>query len=593
MFGALGAMVLVATVAGPVGAGPATAAGSPGADPLADLHGGTFTGRLSTAREHPDPPWAARPLAPRPGAVRPGAERPGAERHGAAEARGVAVAGSRAAEAGVDWRPCAAEERLPEPVRCGTVTVPVDYRNPDGDTLDLTVSRLAATGDQQDRQGPLLYNPGGPGGSGMNFPLYSLVLGGTWKKLNTAYDLVGFAPRGVGRSAPLSCQDPKEYWQAPNPSPREPSEEFKRQKNAEAARYAEGCAQRQGDRLGHSTTADNARDLDVLRAALGSDRLSYLGVSYGTYIGSVYATFFPERVRRLVLDSVVDPDPAKIWYGSNLAQSLAFEDRWSDWKIWVAGHHDVYGLGRTEAEVQRSFDAVRDELEREPANGEVGPRELLESYLDTGYSDEVWARRAYELAEFRKGNRKPLVGTARRDPRRAVAAENSSAVYTSTQCGDAPWPRNWSRWDRDNTELARKAPFETWENAWLNLPCAYWQGEQREPVEVGTAPGELPPVLLLAATGDAATPYEGALEVRRRLPGSVLVTERDAGSHGLSGGPNSCVNTHLEGYLLEGTVPDGDTDCEGRPSPEPVYGEVQRRALPGAGDEPRPAVAGR
>ncbi|WP_461030491.1 alpha/beta hydrolase, partial [Streptomyces sparsus] len=470
------------------------------------------------------------------------------------------------AEAGVDWRRCPAEERLPDPVRCGTVSVPLDYADPDGDTLRLTVSRLPATGPRAQRQGPLLYNPGGPGGSGMNFPLYAPVLGGTWKKLNESYDMVGYAPRGVGRSAPLSCTDPQEYWRAPNPSPREPSDSFKRQKNAEAARYAEGCARQQGSRLGHFTTADNARDLDVLRAALGSRRLSYLGVSYGTYIGSVYATFFPERVRRLVLDSVVNPAPEKIWYRANLDQSLAFEDRWTEWKLWVAEHHAVYGLGRTADEVQAAFDEVRDALEREPADGAVGPRELLESFLDTGYTDRVWARRAFELAEFRKGAPKPLTDTARHDPRRAVAAENGSAVYTTVQCSDAPWPRQWARWDRDNTELARKAPFETWENAWLNLPCAYWHGAQPAPVDVGTGPGELPPVLVLAATGDAATPYEGALEVRRRLPGSVLVTERDSGTHGLSGGANRCVNRHLERYLLEGRVPDGDTECEGRPA---------------------------
>ncbi|MBB1260849.1 alpha/beta hydrolase [Streptomyces alkaliterrae] len=500
----------------------------------------------------------------------------------AARAEGVAVAAARAADQGVRWGKCPDVERLPDPVRCGTVTVPVDYADPDGETIDLTVSRLAAEGPAADHKGPLVYNPGGPGGNGMLFPLYSLVLGGTWKKLGDSYDLVGFAPRGVGRSAPVSCMDPAEYWKAPNHSPRLPSEEFKQVKNAEAAEAAAGCAERQGSRLAQLTTPNNARDLEVLRAALGQERLSYLGVSYGTYIGSVYATLFPDRVRAMVLDSVVDPSPQSVWYEANLKQSLAFEDRWNDWKSWVAEHHDTYRLGRTEKAVQRSFDKVRDRLDARPADGRVGSRELIEAYLDTGYTDDLWAVRAWALAEFRRGNSKPLVDAASHAPQRAVSAENGTAVYTTTECNDARWPRDFARWDRDNTAVAAKAPFITWENAWLNLPCAHWPHVQEEPLEVGAEPGALPPVLLLAATGDAATPYEGALELRRRLPDSVLVTERDSGTHGVGGGPNACVNHHLERYLLADVAPAEDTACTGRPAPEPVYGQPRVRAMPHA-----------
>ncbi|MGQ4443176.1 alpha/beta hydrolase, partial [Streptomyces violaceoruber] len=134
---------------------------------------------------------------------------------------------------------------------------------------------------------------------------------------------------------------------------------------------------------------------------------------------------------------------------------------------------------------------------------------------------------------------------------------------------DAPWPADCEVWDRDNTRLARRAPFETWDNVWTNLPCAYWQGPRQRPLDVRTAPGELPPTLVLAGERDAATPYEGALELRRRLAGSVLVTERDAGTHGIAGGPNACVNGHLEAYLLDGRLPARDTSCAPRPEPEP------------------------
>ena len=494
---------------------------------------------------------------------------------GSREASGTATAARDAAAAGIDWKKCPAVEELQAPVRCGKVSVPVDYARPHGKQIELTVSRRRATGPAAGRQGPLLYNPGGPGGSGMSFPLFGDRLGGVWKKLNSGYDFVGYAPRGVGRSAPLTCRDPKQADRGAGRAPRVPSAAFKRAMRAKAAAYAKGCAQRQGDRLDHWTTPDNARDLDVLRAALGSPRLNFLGTSYGTYIGSVYATLFPRHVRRLVLDSVVDPRPDKIWYRSNLDQNPAFERRWNDWKRWVARHDAAYGLGHTPKTVQRNFDAARDAVDRGRLGGSagrsVGSRELVAGYLDVAYDDSTWAGHAAALAAFRKGDPRKLTGMVAPDragAAGAAAAENSNAVYTAVQCSDAPWPRDWARWDRDNTALARRAPFNTWGNVWMNLPCAYWRGRQAQPVDVRAEPGLLPPVLLLAATRDPATPYEGAVETWKRLSGSSLVTERGAGTHGVTGG-NSCADKHLAAYLLHGTTPGRAAECAPRPAPKP------------------------
>ncbi len=125
-------------------------------------------------------------------------------------------------------------------------------------------------------------------------------------------------------------------------------------------------------------------------------------------------------------------------------------------------------------------------------------------------------------------------------------------------------------WDRDNTRLARRAPFETWDNVWTNLPCAFWQTPRQRPLDVRAGAGALPPTLILAAERDAATPYDGALELHRRLAGSTLVTERDAGSHGLAGGANACVTAHLTAYLLEGRVPGRRASCAPHPAPEPT-----------------------
>ncbi|MDT0611538.1 alpha/beta hydrolase [Streptomyces lancefieldiae] len=502
---------------------------------------------------------------------------------GAAEAHGTAVAAARAAEAGIAFGDCPKAEDLPGSVRCGTVTVPLDYARPDGKQIRLTVSRVRAThkdphdsGREVPGQGALLYNPGGPGASGLHFPLVGTVPG--WKRIAAAYDLVGYAPRGVAPSAPLSCQDPEHFVEGPRPAPTRPSDAYKKERAAEAEAYARGCAERAGDALRHYHSLNNARDLDVVRAALGEERLTFVGASYGTYFGALYAELFPSRVRRMVFDSVVNPDPERVWYRNNLAQSEAFEDRWADFKEWMAEHDDVYGLGDTPREVQHSYEEASARLAAEPAGGSVGPAQLQEAFLRAGYYDDYWPRRAEALSAYLKGDPRPLVDQAGPRTGESVGAENSQAVYTAVECNDAPWPTDFGVWDRDNTLLARRAPFETWDNVWMNLPCAFWRTPRQRPLDVRTAPGELAPTLILAAERDAATPYAGALELHGRLPGSVLVTERDSGTHGVGGGPNACVNGHLEAYLLDGRLPARDASCAPRPKPEPE-------------PEPRPADA--
>ncbi|MFE0515609.1 alpha/beta hydrolase [Streptomyces sp. NPDC058964] len=493
----------------------------------------------------------------------------------AAEARGTAIAAARAREEGIDFGKCTDDQDVPDVVECGTVSVPLDYAHPDGKQITLSVSRVLATHrDPRNskrkvpRQGALVYNPGGPGASGMYFPLVGTLP--RWRRIAAAYDLVGYAPRGVAPSAPLSCQDPKRFFKGPAQAPTHPSESYKKKRVAEAKAYARGCAQRSGSGLRYYNSLNNARDLDVLRAALDERKLTFMGASYGTYYGAVYATLFPSHVRRMVLDSAVNPDPAQIWYRSNLEQSAAFESRWTDFREWIARYDDVYGLGDTAEKVRRSYDSARARLATAPAGGVVGPGQLQGAFLTAGYYDGFWPSRAAALSAYLKGDPEPLVRIAGPVAETATAAENSSAVYTAVECNDAPWPTDWKVWDRDNTRLARVAPFETWDNAWVNLPCAYWPAPRQKPLDVRTGPGELPPVLIMAAERDAATPYDGALEMNRRLAGSVLVTERDAGTHGVAGGPNACVNAHLDAYLLRGRLPARHAAaCAGHPEPKP------------------------
>ncbi|WP_374224378.1 alpha/beta hydrolase [Streptomyces sp. ISL-94] len=509
------------------------------------------------ARPLPRPAGAALPLPP----------------GGAAAEAGAELAARRAAATGLGFGPCPHVEGLPGPIRCATLRVPLDYARPVGPQISLTVSRVPASGALgAPRQGALVHNPGGPGASGMRFPLLAEAPG--WGRIAAAYDLVGYAPRGVGRSAPLSCQDPAARGTTQVPA--EPSPAYKRQRVAAARAYARGCALRAGPALPHYTTLDNVRDLHVLRAALGEDRLSFLGSSYGTYLGAVYATLHPGRVRRMVLDSAVDPDPSRVWYRNTLDQARAFEHRWYDFRAWAARHHDTYGLGSTPAAVQASYERVRDAVARTPAGGSVGTGELQAAYLQAAYDDDVWPERAATLAAFLRGDPGPLTGQAAPDPAAAAGAENATAVYTAVLCNDAPWPGDWETWDRDHTELARTAPFGAWAHAFLNLPCAYWPVRARQqPVEVGIAAGaraaRLPGTLIVAAERDGATPYPGALELQRRLGGgAALVTERGAGTHGVFGGRNGCVDRHVERYLLTGDTPGWRVTCAPHPEPAPV-----------------------
>ncbi|MFF3763532.1 alpha/beta hydrolase [Streptomyces sp. NPDC001922] len=510
---------------------------------------------------------------------------PGGALADTAEARGTAVAVQRATAAGVRFGRCHRTEDLPSPVQCGTVSVPLDYAQPDGRKISLTVSRTRAAGTRAERQGALLFNPGGPGASGMAFPLYAALP--EWKSVARAYDLVGYAPRGVGRSAAVSCQDSAEQAKAPTNLPVHPSEEYKQIRRAKAEAYARGCSSRMSTTLRHYTSLNNARDLEVIRAALGEQKLTFYGASYGTYMGSLYATLFPGKVRRMVLDSAVDPDPKQIWYQANLDQSLAFESRWADWRRWVAKHDSVFHLGRTQQAVLASYEKARAKVEREPAGGVVGSEQLQAAFLKVGYYDAYWPRRAQALSQYLQGKPKQLVDQARPRPEDAVEDENGLAVYTTVECNDAPWPTSWATWDRDNTLLARSAPFETWDNAWMNLPCAYWQEPRQQALDVRTTAGALPPVLILAAERDAATPYAGALELQRRLAGSSLVTERRAGTHGIAQGENACVNRHFEEYLLRGRTPGAKAYCGPHAEPDPREPQVPERQLRAV---PRPGV---
>jgi pimeloyl-ACP methyl ester carboxylesterase len=465
----------------------------------------------------------------------------------------------------VTWKKCGTQEH--PTLQCGTVRVPLDHTRPSGKQITLALTRVPHTA--RTFQGPLLVNPGGPGGSGRM--LAGFVVSSLPESVAAQYDVIGFDPRGVGKSEPALDCVPDHF--APVRPASVPATAAVEQANLARARsFATACGRKYADLLPHLTTVDTARDLDVVRRALGAPRISYFGYSYGTYLGAVYATLFPDRVHRMVLDSVVDP--TGVWYRDNLRQDYSFDDRHRAFMAWIAKHDAAYRLGTDPARVEAKWFAMRAALARKPAGGKVGAAELEDTFIPAGYYDGYWPRLAEAFAAYANdGQTAPLVEAFDDLAAADSSTGNGYSVYTSVQCGDAAWPRDWRRWRRDTWAVYRKAPFMAWNNTWYNAPCAFWPSSlKHRPLNVANA--SLPPVLLFQATGDAATPYEGAVTLHRLLAHSSLVVEQGGGNHGVTLSGNSCLDKHLSAYLADGTVPRGhagaaDAVCERTPEPKP------------------------
>ncbi|MBV2355522.1 alpha/beta hydrolase [Streptomyces sp. J2-1] len=464
----------------------------------------------------------------------------------------------------VAWKKCATDDS--PTLQCGSLRVPLDHADPSGRQITLALSRVPHTA--KTSEGPLLVNPGGPGGSGLT--LAGFVASALPATVSSRYDVIGFDPRGVGRSTPaLDCAPGHFEPVRPDSVPATPETE---RANLDRARaFAAACGEAHADVLPYLTTEQSARDMDSVRAALGADRISYFGYSYGTYLGAVYAKLFPRRVHRLVLDSVVDP--TGVWYEDNIGQDYAFNERHRALMAWIARNDGAYGLGTDPAKVEDAWYAMRSALAKRPAGGVVGASELEDTYLPGGYYDGYWPYLASAFAAYvHDGETEPLVEAYRNYGAVDGSGDNGYSVYTAVQCRDASWPRAWDRWRTDTWGVYAKAPFMAWNNTWYNAPCAFWPVSSRTPVDVSNT--ELPPALLFQATDDAATPYQGGVNVHRMLAGSRLVVEEGGGNHGITLSGNTCLDRHLAAYLLDGTLPGGrgtaDAVCPHSPAPAPL-----------------------
>ena len=456
-------------------------------------------------------------------------------------------------------------------LECATLQVPVNYADPSGRKITLALSMAPATAPRSQQQGVLLVNPGGPGAPGRS--LAGAVAAGLNPQVAAEYDIVGFDPRGVGASVPaLSC-DPS-FFSGDRADYIPANQAAEQVLIARAKTYAADCEGRFGWLLPYMTTADMARDMDSIRQAFGVSKVNYYAFSYGTYLGQVYATMFPDRVRRMVLDSTVDP--TGVWYQDNIDQDYAFQRAQDDFYAWVAQNDATYHLGTTEAAVQAAWYEARDRLKAHPIQGPngplIGPDEFDDTFTQGDYLNTLWPGLATALSDYvNNGSTSALMGQYEEN---GVQDENLFAVYNAVQCSDVNWPRNWSKWQSDTERVYQAAPFEAWDNAWFNAACAFWpvQGPAT-PMRIKGA--GLPPILMLQGTLDPATPYAGAQDAHKLLPSARMVVVEGGGNHGqsLESPSNTCVENYLNSYLATGALPEHpglvNATCPAVPDPTP------------------------
>jgi pimeloyl-ACP methyl ester carboxylesterase len=443
------------------------------------------------------------------------------------------------------WSRCGAFE-------CATFPVPLDYDNPARGEIELALIRQAAR-DPASRIGVLFANPGGPGGSAIEFGrVWARILPG---QLQDRFDIVAFDPRGVGDSSPLRCADNIQEIIGLEP---EPSNDEDWQVIEETTReFAETCEQRGGDVLPYLGTVSVARDMDRIRQAMGEEQLTYFGYSYGTVIGQVYADLFPQRVRAMVLDSAVDLTLTA--EDLSLEQTIGFEA----------------ALGRFIADCRAraclSIDpevAVRELLRRSrltpiPSPGAdrpAGPGETLYAIAGSLYSRVQWGGLAVALQSALDGNGTDLIRLVDR-----FLSRNSDGSYdnlvdmnAAVNCLDHDNPRDISYFRQLQGRFHAAAPFFGKAFAQGGLVCALWAADSK-PLQAPVAAGA-PVILVIGNTGDPATPYKWSVAVSRQLESAVLLTF-DAEGHTAYRMGSSCIDGAVNAYLLELIPPADGTTC--------------------------------
>jgi len=447
------------------------------------------------------------------------------------------------------WGPCPKEAAVPR-LQCATLDVPLDYREPDGRRIGIAVSRLASE-DPAKRRGVLLTNPGGPGGSGLGYPAV-LASAGLPKDVLDSYDVIGFDPRGVGRSTPVTCElTPRQQARGNFPPYAHTAGDVAEE--AENARtVARQCAASPTSwMLPHTTTANTARDMDRIRTALGEPKVSYFGSSYGTYLGAVYTTLFPGRGDRILLDSNMGPGGYDITGFRLLARGM--RDRFPDFAAYVAEHPGL-GLGPTPERVTATFYDLARRLDDKPVGGIDGTL-FRGMTFDRLYVEGLMPTLAAEWQALDKGE--PL-------PAPPPFPENLLASHLHVACGDSRWPGTVRDYQRNAAVDRLTYPMLGGTTANIK-PCAYWPHERLEPpVRIGDrGPSN---ILMLQNERDPGTPLTGALKLRQAFGDRARLVTVDQGGHGVYPfGADTCAKNTATAFLTTGQRPATDVACAGEP----------------------------
>lgn len=446
----------------------------------------------------------------------------------------------------LQWSNCAEGE-------CARLTVPLDWAKPAGETIDIVVNRIPAEGDAI---ASLVVNPGGPGGSGVDYAAAADRIVGS--AIRRHFDVVGFDPRGVQRSVPIDCLSDADLdeWMGSDPSPDDAAE--RAEAVTESRAFGEACKETTGELIGHVSTKDVAKDLDVLRSALGDGQLTYLGKSYGTYIGATYAELFPERVGRMVLDGVFPPSLTGV--EGAVGQAKGFDRATRAWAADCVANDCP--LGSSEDEVLATVKDVLEELDEAPLPASGG-LELTEGWASIGiaqamYDQGLWQMLTDALVEVENGD-----GSMLMDLGMAYAGRDASGTYLSNimealpavSCLDEGTDADPQQWQQVADEISAEAPIWGTFLAWESLSCATWPVP---PVgDVGTIEAKgANPVLIVGTTRDPATPYEWAVDLHGQMEGSALITHEGDG-HTAYMRQNDCVDKAVETYWLTGELPEG------------------------------------
>ena len=453
----------------------------------------------------------------------------------------------------VRWEDC--EQKF----SCATIEVPLDYSNPGGESIELSTILARAEGSAQ---GTILINPGGPGGSGYDTVTEQLNLV-TTDRLRENFNVLGFDPRGVGRSTPVECLTDDELDEARSEYADAATPEGLEEARATARELADKCEENSGELLGYVDTASAARDMDILRAVAGDKSLNYLGFSYGSFLGATYAELFPERVGRMVLDGALDPAASN--EEITLGQAAGFEKAIRAYVEDCLGSGNCPLSGTPDEAVQTIQDLIAS-IEASPMRAKDGRTVTVSTFVSGFivplYNDANWPVLTQALTAALKGDVSPMLELADLSADRnydGSYGSNSTFAFSAINCLDYPMVTDDAQMAADAKELEAASPTIGKYLAYGGVTCESWpHAPVNEPHPIAAAGAA--PLLVIGTTGDPATPYEWSVALAGQMDSAVMVTWEGEG-HTAYGRGSDCIADTVDDYFIDGTVPEDNTVC--------------------------------